>query len=50
VTGSTHGKCEVYLNILHQKKCIDDVNLRVDGRILLKYVCKKNVMALVRSS
>jgi len=36
--------------LVKKKKCIEDVNLIVDGRILLKCMCKTNVMALVRSS
>jgi len=32
-----------FIKILLKKKCIEDVNLRVDGRILLKYMCKTNV-------
>jgi hypothetical protein len=32
----------IYINI-SKKKCIEDVTVRVDGKILLKYMCKTNV-------
>ena len=50
VTDSMHGKCEIYKNI-SKREWIEDMNLRVYGRIILKYKCSKtNVMVLVRSS
>lgn len=48
MTDRIRGECEIYKN--SKRKWIEDMNGRVYGRIILRYMCKTDVMELVRSS